>query len=196
MCGIVAVLSRPDTRPLPDLKAGAARLGEAAERIRAWGTDGGPADAALAEAVAAAEKVSGDAAGARGMQALLSGPSGLAQEVRRLGEAVARFEQLLDQQASGLGTARVEALNALLVRAKDAQFGLERDRLGNVEKVRALMGGGNGEARLRAAYDINAALNSLDRLEVRGRDSAGVHVFVRGDFADLPDEVEEQIRSK
>lgn len=196
MCGIVAVLSRPDTRPLPDLKAGAARLGEAAERIRAWGTDGGPADAALAEAVAAAEKVSGDAAGARGMQALLSGPSGLAQEVRRLGEAVARFEQLLDQQASGLGTARVEALNALLVRAKDAQFGLERDRLGNVEKVRALMGGGNGEARLRAAYDINAALNSLDRLEVRGRDSAGVHVFVRGDFADLPDEVEEQIRER
>jgi glucosamine--fructose-6-phosphate aminotransferase (isomerizing) len=116
--------------------------------------------------------------------------------VARLGEAVARFEQLLDQRASGLGTARVEQLNALLVRAKDAHFVLERDRLSNLEKVRALAGGGDEGARLRAAYDVNAVLNSLDRLEVRGRDSAGVHLLVRGDFVKLPREVEEQVRER
>ncbi len=196
MCGIVAVLSRPDRRPLPDVKASASRLAEAADRIRAWGTDGGDGDPALAEAVEASERVSDDLSGLRGMQALLSGAQALAPHVARLGEAVARFEQLLDQRASGLGTARVEALNALLVRAKDAQFALERDRLLNVEKIRALAGGDPGEARLRAAYDVNAALNSLDRLEVRGRDSAGIHLFVRGDFGPFPRDVEEQIAER
>jgi glucosamine--fructose-6-phosphate aminotransferase (isomerizing) len=196
MCGIVAVLSRPDRRPLPDVKAGASRLAEAAERVRSWGQEGGDGDQALAEAVAVSEQVSQDLSGLKGMQALLTGAPALAPSVARLGEAVGRFEQLLDQRASGLGTTRVEALNAILVRAKDACFALERDRLGNVDRIRALAGGGGGEERLRAAYDINAALNSLDRLEVRGRDSAGLHIFVRGDFQRLPSEVEEQIAER
>jgi glucosamine--fructose-6-phosphate aminotransferase (isomerizing) len=196
MCGIVAVLSRPDRRPLPDVKECAARLGEAAESIRAWGTDGGGGDETLAKAVAACDEVSQALSGLRGIQALLGHAPVLAPHVARLGEAILRFEQLLDQRASGLGTARVEALNSLLVRMKDAHFALERDRLGNVEKIRALAGGGAGEARLRAAYDLNAALNSLDRLEVRGRDSAGIHIFVRGDFATLPRDLEEQISER
>jgi len=196
MCGIVAVLSRPDKRPLPDVKAGASRLAEAAERIRSWGTDGGDNDAALGEAVAVAEQVSADLLGVRGIEALLAGAPALVPHVARLSEAVARFEQLLDQRASGLGTARVEALNAVLVRAKDVSFSIERDRLGNVARIRALCGGSPTPGRLRAACDINAALNSLDRLEVRGRDSAGVHLFVRGDFSRLPTDVTRQIEER
>ena len=196
MCGIVSVLSRPDRRPLPDVKACASRLAEAAERVRGWGTDGGSGDQGLAEAVASCEQVAQDLGGLRGIQALLSTVPLLAPHVSRLGEAVARFEQLLDQRASGLGTARVEELNSLLVRVKDAQFALERDRLGNVDKIRALAGGNGGEARLRAAYDVNAALNSLDRLEVRGRDSAGIHLFVRGDLNGLPIEIVREIEER
>ncbi|MHC4934074.1 MAG: SIS domain-containing protein, partial [Planctomycetota bacterium] len=132
--------------------------------------------------------------GLAGMRALLRRESGaLAAAVGRLGEAIGRFEQLLDQRAAGLGTQRVEELNALLTQAKDAHFTLERDRLGNVDKVRALAG--DSERRLRAAYDLNVALNALDRLEVRGRDSAGVHVFVRGVTGELDEEIEERCRN-
>ncbi|MHC4550355.1 MAG: SIS domain-containing protein [Planctomycetota bacterium] len=197
MCGIVAVLSRPDERPAPDLAGCATRLTEVAERVRAWGTADEPGDG-LAAAVTACEEVAHDLGGFGGIQALLTDEQALTRPVRRLGKAAARFEQLLDQQASGLGTARVEELNAVLTRLKDVHFSLAHDRLANLEKVRGLAAGSTREAHLRAAYDLNVALNALDRLEVRGRDSAGIHVLVRGDLAgllvELADEIEERTR--
>ncbi|MHC4449871.1 MAG: SIS domain-containing protein, partial [Planctomycetota bacterium] len=196
MCGIVAVLSRPDDRIVPDLVGNSDRLATAAEKIRSWGTTEDAGDAALADAVVTCEQVAHDFRGFVGLRALLDDGDVLAPSVSRLGEAAARFEQLLDQQAGGLGTARVEGLNALLVRLKDAQFTLESDRLGNVEKVRALASGSSSEAHLRVAYDCNVALNSLDRLEVRGRDSAGLQLLVRGEFdlAGLAEEIAERTR--
>jgi glucosamine--fructose-6-phosphate aminotransferase (isomerizing) len=187
MCGIVAVLSRPDHRPAPDLASCGRRLAEAAEGVRGWGTaddDGG-----LARAAAACDGIVQELAGYVGLRAMLAEPEAIRIPVQRLGEAVARFEQLLDQRAAGLGTAKVEELNAILIRLKDAHFRLDRDRLGNLDKVRALAGGLAAESRVRAAYDLNVALNALDRLEVRGRDSAGISVFVRGTFGNLRGDV-------
>jgi len=196
MCGIVGVLSRPDPRPLPDLQACARGVAEAAEQVRAWGTVEGQDLDGLPLAATACEEAVTALSGYAGLKALLLDGGALDQPVQRLGEAVGRFEQLLDQRASGLGTARVEELNALLTRLKDAQFILERDRLGNVEKVRGLAGGSARDEHLRAAYDLNVALNSLDRLEVRGRDSAGIHLFVRGPFGKLAPAAEQELAER
>jgi glucosamine--fructose-6-phosphate aminotransferase (isomerizing) len=196
MCGIVAVLSRPDDRAAPDLGACAARLAEAADRVRAWGT-ADEADGGLEAAVDACEETVRDLAGLGGVRALLEDDDVvLVPPLGRLGEAVVRFEQLLDKRASGLGPAKVEELNAILTRLKDAHFSLDRDRIANLEKVRGLTGGSTHAGRLRAAYDINVALNALDRLEVRGRDSAGLHVMVRGDLAAVAKECAEEIAQR
>ena len=41
--------------------------------------------------------------------------------------------------------------------------------------------------RIEAFHSIQVALSALDRLEVRGRDSAGLHVLVTGHGLDLAD---------
>jgi len=196
MCGIVAVLSRPSRRAPPDAAACAARIARAAEEIRAWGTPESNGRAGLDGAVAACEEAASELSGLPGFRALLRDRGTLAPAVARLGEAVHRFEALLDQRASSLGTAQVETLNALLVRVKDAHFALERDRLGNLEAVRALTRGSSAEGHVRAAYDINLALNALDRLEVRGRDSAGLHLFVRGDLREALEEMRDEVERR
>ncbi|MHC4133586.1 MAG: SIS domain-containing protein [Planctomycetota bacterium] len=191
----MAVLSRPDDRPAPDLAACAARLTEAADRVRSWGT-ADEADGGLGAAVGTCEEIVRDLSGLGGIRALLGAKDVLVPPLSRLGEAVVRFEQLLDQRASGLGTAKVEELNAILTRLKDAHFSLDRDRIANLEKVRGMAGGSSHEGRLRAAYDLNVALNALDRLEVRGRDSAGIHVLVRGDLAAVAKECADEIAER
>ncbi len=197
MCGIVAVLSRPDHRPAPDLAALGRQVAEAVDVVRAWGTSEEKPPEALEAAVTSCEGAAKALSGFVGMRTLMAGgPGGLAPAVTRLGEALARFETLLDQRASGLGTARVEELNAELVRLKDAQFALDRDRIGNIEKVRGLCGPGAQEGQIRAAYDINVALNALNRLEVRGRDSAGLHLLVRGDFAALLEDARAELEER
>jgi len=198
MCGIVAVLSSRDSRSLPDVRACGERLLAAAERVRLWGTSDDNGGTDLGEAVAACEEIASELRGFAGLRAVHADPEPLGKPVERLGEALARFEQLLDKRASGLEGTRVEELNSQLTRMKDAHFALRNDRLGNLEKVRALAGGSDALPRLRAAYDLNVALNALDRLEVRGRDSAGLNVIVRGDFGALDgavrDELGERIR--
>ena len=44
-----------------------------------------------------------------------------------------------------------------------------------------------GRGALAAYHSIQVALSALDRLEVRGRDSAGLHVLVAGHGLDLAD---------
>ncbi|MCZ6787310.1 MAG: hypothetical protein O7E54_09115, partial [Planctomycetota bacterium] len=148
MCGIVGVLSRPDNRPAPDVAELAVRLGAASEAIRAWGTADAGGDPTLTNAVFDCEEIIQALRGFVGLRVLLDHAPRLQAPVRALDEAVSRFEKLLDQRASNLGTARVEAFNALLTRAKDALFTLERDRLGNVDKVRSLSCGSATEGHL------------------------------------------------
>ena len=96
MCGIIAVLSRPDDRCAPDPAACAARVAEAADRIRAWGTaDESDGALSLAEAVAVCQEVVHGFRGLAGIRALLGrGDGGLQGAVGRLGEAIGRFEKL------------------------------------------------------------------------------------------------------
>ena len=67
-------------------------------------------------------------------------------------------------------------------------MGHRHDRLRAAREVPALAGGPDaGDAALDGAGAIHVALSAIDRLEVRGRDSAGLHLLVTGHGIYLPD---------
>ena len=89
-------------------------------------------------------------------------------------------ERLLEAEAGRFATVQMEIINSRLILLKDILWGLEMDILANIgktlhlacaERVEAL----NPESFARFSR-INFLLNCIDRLEVRGRDSAGIQV--------------------
>ncbi|HET6460715.1 MAG TPA: SIS domain-containing protein [Syntrophales bacterium] len=95
-------------------------------------------------------------------------------------------EKSLEENAGNFPTEETETINSRHILMKDIIWGLEKDVLENIEKIRRLSQAGNGaeiSPESFAKYKrINFLLNCLDRLEVRGRDSAGIQVSFR-----LPD---------
>jgi glucosamine--fructose-6-phosphate aminotransferase (isomerizing) len=68
-------------------------------------------------------------------------------------------------------------------------WAIARDRLRAAEVVSCLNGGAMQTGSLEAFLSIHQALSAIDRLEVRGRDSAGLHVLVHDHALDLDDPV-------
>ena len=109
---------------------------------------------------------------------------GEAQHLARLVKSMHAFlsaeEALLEERAGRLSTTDSEVVNRGLVLIRDLVWGLEHDILGNIERIVQLAGAAavadvDSEA-LPKYRKINALLNCLDRLEVRGRDSAGIEI--------------------
>ncbi len=78
-----------------------------------------------------------------------------------------------------------ERLNHLIVGARDLAWRIERDVLANIAPVLALLGAladDDAIPVLAHAWSLNVVLDNLDRLEVRGRDSAGLAIYAH--FAD------------
>ncbi len=104
----------------------------------------------------------------------------------RMSAFLAAEEILLDQKASCFSTTDLEMVNRGLVVIRDLLWGLDHDILDNVQKIVDLAGA-NGIAdvapeALPKYRKLNTLLNCLDRLEVRGRDSAGIEIsFVPAD---------------
>jgi len=68
-----------------------------------------------------------------------------------------------------------ERVNRSLVRLKDAAWALSKELLVNVDRVRSLIGDREAGAKaIREYRKANIILNAIDRMEIRGRDSAGV----------------------
>lgn len=96
---------------------------------------------------------------------------------------------LIEEAASGLSTGDMEIINEALEVLKDAAWALEKDILDNLEKTMRLAGPAretlSGEG-LGIYWRVNLLLNSLDRIEIRGRDSAGIEIsFCPEDRASL-----------
>jgi glucosamine--fructose-6-phosphate aminotransferase (isomerizing) len=178
MCGIVAVLPRPGGRRPPRPHEVLAGLDAALGAL-------GNLDA-LERAAVLLERVDAALGGVPGVRAFLENPHLLSEVPRRgeaLEEAALRVEGLLE--AGGVEPGRLERLNRLLVRVKDATWAIRRDRLRAAGAVTALGGAALGGAAVEAYTSIDTALSAIDRLEVRGRDSAGLHVLVAGHGLDL-----------
>src|SRR5581483_2128981 len=189
MCGVVAVLRRRSDRPPPDAAELSGALDAALASLAA-----GPAG--LADAAAGLEALDGRLRGPAGVRVLATHP-GLADRLAgamvEARSAVAGLEGDLDARRLRLAGTGVEAGHAALLRLKDAGWGIAADRLRAAREVTALAGGAEGDdatagdAALEAYWAIHVALSSIDRLEVRGRDSAGLHLLVTGHGLDPSD---------
>ncbi len=185
MCGIIAVVRRtPTRRPVP-----VASLVDRLAEVE--GLLGGPIDP---DALAGAAEVLAEVDTAlRGVPGLLSlredaaATGRLGALVERLGELAAAVERDLDAPSGLVDPSRLEATNAALIRAKDALWAIGRDRLRAAAEVAALDEGGASEAGLGVLFSLHQALSALDRLEVRGRDSAGLEVQLTGHGLDAAD---------
>jgi glucosamine--fructose-6-phosphate aminotransferase (isomerizing) len=186
MCGIIAVLRRRSRRqpPLPESLTTAV----AAAELALAGAFEVQALAAAADAMTGLDR---ELKGVPGLRTLLAAPAvaaALRARVARLQERLQEFERTLDETAT-LGTPdpAIEQRNAAVVRLKDALWAVQRDRLPHAEAVRELAGGDvPNEAAAAAFASLQTALSALDRLEVRGRDSAGISVLVAGIDPEAP----------
>ena len=106
---------------------------------------------------------------------------GLQELLRDLKTFFAEEERRYDQDASCFATADAEIINARMTLMRDILWVLEKDILENISRIAELSVHGGclsslGETAFNSYNMMNYIMNSLDRLEVRGRDSAGVQV--------------------
>jgi len=93
---------------------------------------------------------------------------------------LAAQEKLLEETAVSFTSTDLEIINSRIILIKDLVWGLEKDILSNFEKIIDISGAKNASAinsnSFKKYRKINFLLNALDRLEVRGRDSAGLQI--------------------
>jgi glucosamine--fructose-6-phosphate aminotransferase (isomerizing) len=187
MCGIIAVLGREPSRTPPD-PAGLGRLLD----LLAGGVDGGAAQpgrlGALADAAAALDR---ELRGVPGLLTLLAHPDlvvRIDERAATVQQDVATIEAKLDAGALALAAADLEHTNAVLVSLKDAVWSLRQDRLRTARAVADLAGMPGPmipPSTAQILWAVQVALSALDRLEVRGRDSAGLQILVADHGLDL-----------
>ncbi len=188
MCGIVAVVRRPTDRTPPSLAELATELMLATGHLEEPVGNGSLAGA-LDDAARHVEAVDAALRGVPGIRALIADPAGvetLATELERQQGLLAGIEGALDVDGA-IDPDELETVNAALVRAKDAVWAVARDRLRAGREVEALAAGITAAAAIEAFASVQVALSAIDRLEVRGRDSAGLHLYVRDHGLDLGD---------
>jgi glucosamine--fructose-6-phosphate aminotransferase (isomerizing) len=185
MCGIIAILRRrADDRAVPTGAELLAMLDPVPALLAAARTGGSADD--LAGAGARLAELDTALRGVTGVRALLADRAlvaALETRTAAIGAQVADLERTLD--AGAIATTDLEEFNAALVRSKDALWAVRHDRLRAAEGVADLAGPGAGPAAVAGFLSIHQALSALDRLEVRGRDSAGLAVTVRHHDLDL-----------
>jgi glutamine---fructose-6-phosphate transaminase (isomerizing) len=185
MCGIVTVVRHRGDRTTPDLAALAAALEGIEASLRSSELRSG----ALQEAARALAAVDRELLAGDGIGALVADPVHRAALEHRADACSALLGTIENRLDSGAPDGdEIEAVNAALVACKDAVWAIRNDRIGSARAVIDLVGASPcGPAALAAFHSIQIALSALDRLEVRGRDSAGLHVMVTDHGLDLSD---------
>ena len=196
MCGIVAVLRRPTDRPAPSVADATGAVATAEAALARWEQ---PVEA-IDTAAGALERLDTALRGVVGTRFLVQNPElaeALAAVVERLAGRIEALDRDIDTGALALTGMALEALNAALVRLRDVRWALAHDRLASARAVAELAGPGAGDAAIAAFTSVQTALAAIDRLEVRGRDSAGLHLLVDGHGLDLADpEIAELVGSR
>ena len=99
-------------------------------------------------------------------------------------QIIEQEQRLLVEKMGHLSTADVNMMSGRIENLKDIAWCLKREILANIEKVSQLAGPGSVSFQpttINIFKQINTVLNSIDRLEVRGRDSAGISLmFILG----------------
>ncbi len=187
MCGIVGVVQGEETWEPVDLRLVSKALDAAHASMPSSIVDPHLAAGLLACAgrVQEAETM---LRGVRGVGSLATEPNsipgfeGLLDDIWNRTQS---FEAALD---AGEGTSvaeDIEAINAAIVSLKDAVWKVRRDILRIAAAALDLAGRDASPHSVALFGQIEIALRAIDRLEVRGRDSAGIAVVVRGHSLDL-----------
>jgi glucosamine--fructose-6-phosphate aminotransferase (isomerizing) len=137
---------------------------------------------------ASLEEIDHSLRGPAGLRCLLGEPASIdtiAARTENIGGQIAAIESLLDDGCWRVGPDSPEKVNAVMIRLKDAWWAIDRDRLTAARGVADLVGEQPAGANLDAWWAIQSALAALDRLEVRGRDSAGLHLLITRHGLDL-----------
>src|SRR5919109_357318 len=189
MCGIISVVRRPGARVAPSPDAVTQPLHQAVAILAQPGSLASTLATALGEAADHVEASDALLKGSEGVWALVHDRRLLAEVeglAASLTGAVAAIEKRLDAGDDvPTDPAQLETVNAAVVRVKDAVWAVAEDRVRTGREVAALAGHEPGWAAIEAYTSIQQALSAIDRLEVRGRDSAGLHVLVREHGLDL-----------
>src|SRR4051794_5306627 len=187
MCGIIAVVRRRSTRTPPSAND---ILDPLAAVFSLLDTDLSDAtlEQLLDQASVMLDEVASRLGGVPGTCALLASPdvrAAVLAHCREIGSALRAIDAHLDGAHLDLDGLRLERVNAALVRTKDLRWTIAEDRVRAAEAVGDLLNGTAGYAAVETFASVQTALSAIDRLEVRGRDSAGLHVLVRGHGLDL-----------
>ena len=98
----------------------------------------------------------------------------------RLGVIIQTETDLLAEQMGHLSAELVDLISHRIEKLKDIAWSLENEILSNIKKIRRFLTHSPqppSSASISVFKKINAVLNSIDRLEVRGRDSAGISIM-------------------
>lgn len=184
MCGIIAVLRRTSRQQPPAPETLLALLAEAESNLA-----GEPTTEHLGGAATSLTQLDEHLRGVPGLWALLDNRdllSDLKQRCSVMQSQVETVEQSFDASVASdtggnISDSDIELRNQTMVRLKDAMWAVARDRVPHAHAVIELAGGDVPHQNAAAAFSsLQLALSALDRLEVRGRDSAGISVIVSG----------------
>jgi len=172
MCGIIGIVSRPSTRAVPEASVLIAGLDAAVAAVPS-----------VPDVVAAAKSVDAALLGLPGVIALSGHPdlvAALESRLTQLEEFAGRLEIELDQNSGEMNADELEQANADLIDMSDVLWAIRNDRFRTAAEVEQLAGHDAPVSALGAYLVAQQAFSAIDRLEVRGRDSAGIHLYVWG----------------
>ncbi len=178
MCGIVAVVRRRSRRVPPTSAEVLDLLSPVVVSLREL--DPGRMAEQINVAAGHLTQVNQLLGGVAGLRAMLAEKplrATIHATLREIDNLINTLEDDLDRSGGDRAT---EAINAALIEMKDAAWAIGNDRLKTAEAVSRLAGPGSSASAIAAYCSVQIALSALDRLEVRGRDSAGLHVLVSG----------------
>ena len=172
MCGIIAVLRRPSSREVPELLELFGLLESVSNSFSLH--DPGM----LEKQVDSLDFVNSQLKGLPGFLALYNNES-LVSAIEKSLDQLFDFFQNPEMQLSA-SSDDVEVLNVLSSKVRDLAWSIKNDRIGSYRKVSALTSKKfiPSQQGFSILLSLEQALSGLDRLEVRGRDSAGLQVLV------------------
>ena len=168
MCGIIGILSKASQRRVPEPAEILAFLDQAV------------AAETVSQASAAARQADDLLRGVPGVRALFGRYElavGINSRLDQLEARASEIENRIDSDTS-LDPDEHERIAAELIELRDVTWAIRHDRLRTAREVEALSGRDSTTAAISGYLAVQQALSALDRLEVRGRDSAGLHLFV------------------
>ena len=188
MCGIIAVLRERDARPAAEAEPILEAIAAVRDDVVAAAGSLRDLAAMLPRASARLAEANGRLRSLPGVRLLVGDPAACAaigSLAGAFGEEVVAIEATLDDLESADHGADLEEVNSAMIVLKDALWAIERDRIRNARAIADLGGGAPRSSAVPGLWSIQAALSAIDRLEVRGRDSAGLQVFVSDHDLDL-----------